>query len=264
MKKYIVTIKTAWKNFLAYKFDIYGSAVLSIFTILLSFIMWKAIFGGKTEVSGFTFKMMVTYYIIVTMLTRLDVSQDISSSIAEEIRTGNFTKYLIKPFSVFGYYISSVFAKFSYVLCINLLATTIWALIFNNYFILPSSISNLLLAVMCALLGLLFLSCLNYLFLILTFWVLDVTAFFMIKDQIIAFVSGALIPLNFLPIGVQSVFKFLPFYYVFYYPATLYLGIEEVSFLQAMTVLLGWCSALFIINYYLYKKAKKHYEGVGI
>ena len=264
MKKYIEIMKMSWKEILAYRFEVFGQAVVSFFRVLLAFVLWKAIFGIRTEVSGYSFSMMLTYYILVTLLISLEKSNEVSHMLSHEIRNGQYTKYITKPVSSMGNYFSLIFPRVSYVFVFNFLSTIVWIIIFKGYFVLPQNIGICILALIIFLMGLIFLALLNYFFMILSFWIKDVTVFFMLKNHLIEFTAGALIPLSLLPSGIVFMFKYLPFYYIYYYPISLYLNEATKNISTAILVLGLWSALLFIVNIILYDVAKKAYDGVGI
>ncbi len=263
MRKYVEVCKIAIKNSFAYKFDAVGNAFFAFFTLLLSYILWGGIYKGGSNIEGFTFNMMITYYILVGFLSRMNISNEISERMAEEVRSGNFTKYLTKPISAIGYYFSEIIGKGVFITFCNIFATFLWIVIFNRFFVF-NSLKQVIFAILITMLGLFFLALLNYLFVMITFWVLDVSALFMIKESIISLVTGTLVPLNLFPKFMTSFFQFTPFYYVYYYPVTIYLGVEEVGYRMAFGVLGSWCILLLLIIKLLFRKVLKSYEGAGI
>lgn len=262
MNKYFSVVKIALKNALTYRFDILGSTLFSFFSLLLLYILWGGIYNKVQQIAGFSFEMMITYYILVNFLKRLDTSDMIAKELAEEIKTGKFTKYLIKPISVLGYYFSRNIAMFIFIFVFNMIGTVLWSLIFSEYFCI-GSISNIFYSIFISLLGLFFTALLNFAFVLLTFKLIDVSAFFMIKDNIIAFITGTLIPLNVLPQNIIEIFKYTPFYYIYYYPITLYLGTEEVTVFNALIIMFIWCFILLLFINIMYHRVVKIYEGVG-
>jgi ABC-2 type transport system permease protein len=249
---------------LTYRFEVFSDAIFSFIRILLAFVLWQAIFSSKVDISGYSFSSMITYYILVTLLISLEKSSEVSSILSSEIKSGNYTKYVTKPINSMGNYFAMIIPKVSYVLIFNFLATIIAVFIFKKHFILPENGVMLLLGLLIYLMGLVFMALLNYFFTILTFWVVDTTAFYMIKDHFIEFTAGALIPLALLPDKIISIFSYLPFYYVYYYPISLYLNKPTSSVTTAIVVLSIWCILLFMLNIYIYKRAIKSYDGVGI
>jgi ABC-2 type transport system permease protein len=264
MKKYLEVAKVSFNSMIAYRFDVFNSAVLSIVKILLAFIMWRVIFNGKTEIGGFTFSMMITYYIISTMLGRLDQSGGLVWQFSSEIREGQFTKYMIRPLNPMLYFLSVAYSKTVFIFGLNAAAAVLWAFLFRGNFLLPSDTGACILAVGIFLLGLNFLVLLNYLTSILSFRFLDVGGLHMVKDNIIQFLTGALIPLSLLPGWLQEVFRYFPFYYVYYLPTSLYLGTRYEEATAGLVVLIVWNLGLLGLNALVYRQSVKWYEGVGI
>lgn len=264
MKKYLEVARISFNSMIAYRFDVFSGAALSIVKILLAFIMWRVIFEGKTEVGGFTFSMMVTYYIISTMLGKLDQSGGLVWQYSAEIREGQFTKYMIRPLNPMAYFLAVTYSKTAFVLGINAIAAVLWAFLFRGYFMLPPDPWACMLAVVIFLLGLNFMTLLNYLTAILSFRFLDVGGLHMIKDNFVQFLTGALIPLSLLPVWLQEAFRIFPFYYVYYLPTSLYLGKKQNEAIMGLIVMLLWNLALLGLNTVVYRQSVRRYEGVGV
>lgn len=264
MKLYLRVFLNGWKESSIYKFDVIMNGFLSIFRILIVFLMWSVIFSSRTEVKGFTLSMMLTYYIVIMLLQKMDTSESIANMMSGEIREGKYSKYIVKPMSSFFYYFFRVMSKMTYYLIFSIVSVVFWIVCFNQYFLLPSSGLNLLYAIVIFLLGLLFMYGFNYFIMILTFWFSNTSSFFQLKRKILEFMTGAIIPLSLLPDNVVQVFKILPFYYVYYFPASIYLGQNTMEIPFALGVLLTWNLVLFTSISFIYNKAIKSFSGVGI
>lgn len=264
MSKYIETAKILFKSQLAYRFDIIMNVILTISKILLAFVLWSAVFEGQDVVAGFTLNTMMSYYIISSFVSQLDQATGTGWHIAEDIRNGSFSKYIIKPMNIFGYFAAHTAGVSLFLLSFNLLAAVLWVFIFKVGFVLTNDILMLLPAVILILLGLLFMVQLNYFIGILAFKVLDVTVFMLVKDNITEFVKGSLIPLALLSPGIISIMKVFPFYYVSYLPTMLLLGRNGNEALQGIIILLCWVVSFKIINTFTYKRLRHRYDGVGI
>jgi ABC-2 type transport system permease protein len=105
---------------------------------------------------------------------------------------------------------------------------------------------------------------LNYYIGILAFKYLDTSIFMMIKENIVQFVTGSLIPLALLPSSVIKVMSFFPFYYVSYLPSMLFLGRNQNEVAFGIMVLLIWNAVFAVLNRCTYNRLKNKYEGVGI
>lgn len=264
MKKYLETVRVFFKTQLAYRFDVFTSTLFTIAKILLAYVLWGAVFKNRDIVAGFTFDTMLTYYILNSFITQLDQSTGIGWQICDEIRNGRFSKYIVKPMSVFGYFAAQSAGVSVFLLSFNLVAAMIWILIFKVEFTISASLPNIAASLLLTLLGLLFMLQLNYFIGILAFMFLDTSVFMMIKDNITEFVKGSLIPLTLLPDGILGGMMLFPFYYVSYLPTMLLIGRNEKEIVPGILILIGWNTGFWFINSLTFKRLKSKYDGVGI
>ncbi len=240
MKKYLETAKITFKSQLAYRFDIFLSMVFTVSKIILAYVLWSAVFGTNYEISGFTFNGMISYYIVGSFITQLDQSAETGWKISGEIRHGLFSKYIVQPISIFGYFTARTAGLALFLLSFNLLAAIVWTFLFGIELELTGSLSHILYAAALILLGLLFMMQLNYYIGILAFKFLDTGIFMMIKDNILQFAAGSLIPLSLLPAGILDVMKYFPFYHASYLPVMLLLGKDANEAPMGLAVLAFW------------------------
>jgi len=96
-------------------------------------------------------------------------------------------------------------------------------------------------------------------FKMITFW-----PFERIKRFTLQFFSGMLLPINFMPLALQNVLKYLPFNYFFYEPSRIYLNIYPYGkVLEIIGIQILWIILLYLFFNYFFKKAVKKFEGVG-
>ncbi|OGO77584.1 MAG: ABC transporter permease [Clostridiales bacterium GWB2_37_7] len=264
MKKYFETAKVLFKAQLVYRFDTITSIIFTISKVFLAYVLWGAIFGKQSVVSGFTFNSMLSYYIISSFINQLDQSSSTGWQISNEIRNGGFSKYIIKPMNIFGYFTAQTAGVSAFLLFFNLTAAVIWIFIFRVDFAITSNGWYIQSASVLILLGLLFMMQLNYFIGILAFKFLDTGIFMMIKDNIVQFIIGSLIPLALLPSGIIKTMTFFPFYYVSYLPTMLLLGRNGNEIFSGIVILLFWNAAFGLLISITYKRLKSRYDGVGI
>lgn len=262
--KYFQVAKITWKSMIAYQADTWLGAAVSGFRVLLSFLLWSAVFAGRSEVAGYTLPMMVTYYLVASLLSRLQNQDALAWQLSNEVREGVFSKYLVHPISVIGYFLGAGFGRWSYLLLVNGAALAVWALTFSKWLVLPARPVNLLWLILIVPLGGLFMLLLNHSIALLSLKYQDISGMMILKGGMIEFLSGALVPLNLLPAVLTGILTYTPFYYVIYYPASLFLGRQSEPPLQAVLVLLIWCLVFFFISQHWFYHARRHYEGVGI
>jgi ABC-2 type transport system permease protein len=115
------------------------------------------------------------------------------------------------------------------------------------------------------LLGLIFTAVFQYFMGTLTFKFLDINFFMYVQWNIIAFVTGSMVPLSLLPKAVLSVLQFIPFAHVIFTPTMLLTGqIETQEGLLGFTVLAIWTMTMLCIAQHTYNRLRVKYDGVGI
>lgn len=264
MGKYVEIIKILFKCQVAYRFDVAMTVLFTVTKILFAYILWGAIFGQSETVAGFTFPEMLSYYIISSFLAQIEMSEAVSREISDGIKGGTFSKYMVIPASTQGYFIARTIGAMAFYLLFIFASTIVWMFVFGVKLTITSSISLILSAVITVILGLLFMIQLNYFLGILAFKFQDIDIFLMIKGNIVAFITGTLIPLALLPSSIVSIMRFFPFYYVTYLPSMLLIGRNKNEAFMGILVLSVWLLVFTILNKFAYNKLRVVYDGVGI
>lgn len=264
MKKYTEIAVTHLKTQLVWRADVIFNMLFTIARILFAYLLWGIIFTEKSEVSGFTFHGMLSYYIFSSFLTQLDMSKGISNEITDRIRNGTFSKYLVMPVNVEGYFIAQEVGTVLFYLVFDLAAALIWILVFRIEFMFTGNIFIITCAVLMILLGLLFMVQLNFWLGILTLKYEEISTFLMIKDNLIALVTGSIVPLTLFPEQVTEWMRILPFYYVTYLPAMLLTGRCSNEAIVGVAVIAGWCAVIQVILMLTWRKYRRKYDAVGV
>lgn len=264
MRKYLEIAKIAFKTQLTWRFDIAFNMVFTIIKILFAYIIWGTIFGEREFVAGFTFHTMLSYYIISSFLSQVEMSDGVSREINTRIRTGTFSKYMTIPANVEGYFIAQTAGTSAFYLLFNFTAAVIWIFIFRIKFVITTNIAFILPASFMIILGLLFMVQLNFFLGILTLKFQDIQLFLMIKNSLIAFITGTMLPLSLLPEGIITVMRFFPFYYITYLPSMLLIGQNETEITTGLCVLTIWLLLFVIINKLTYRRLRVRFDGVGV
>lgn len=257
-------MKITFKAQLAWRFDIALNVVFTIAKILFAFILWRGIFDQRSMVAGFTFDSMLSYYIINSFLSQLDMSDKVSEELSSRIRGGTFSKYMVIPVNIQGYFLAQTAGASVFYLIFNLIAAVVWIFIFGIRFTFTGSPRLILAAVVFVLLGLIFMIQLNYFLGLLTLKFQDIFLFLMIKNNLVAFIAGTLVPLALLPELVLQVMRYFPFYYTSYLPSMLLIGRNGEEIGYGLITLTAWVLSFMIINKFAYERLRVRYDGVGI
>ncbi|NLO84434.1 MAG: ABC transporter permease [Clostridiales bacterium] len=265
MKKYLEITKTQFKSQLVYRFDVALTAVGTIGRVLFAFILWGAIFEGRDVVGGFTYQTMLAYYLVSSFLTSLEMSEGISREVAELIRGGKFSKFMVIPSSPLPHFMAQNFGKAAYYAIFSAIATVVSLFVFHITPSITGDIPSLLCVVAMVLLGLTFMVVYQFFIGILAFKFQDVDFFLRVQGALLTFATGSMIPLSLLPAPVLWVLRFLPFTYVTYTPTMLLLG--EISLSEGifgLGVLAVWLAAMTLLVYSTYRRFRIKFDGVGI
>ena len=264
MNKYKEAIRIHLKTQMAWRADVVFNMLFTVGRILFAWLLWGIIFQEQSTVAGFTFHGMLSYYIISSFLAQLEMSSGISAEITARIRNGTFSNYLVLPISIEGYFLAMETGVVLFYMGFDLAAALIWVLLFRIRFVLTQDVLIACCALLMVLLGLIFMVQLNYYLGILTLKYEEISTFLMIKNNLIALVTGTIVPLVLFPESVVSFMRLLPFYYVTYLPSMLLTGRCREEALPGLLILASWCVAMQGMICVTWKRYRRKYDGVGI
>lgn len=264
MQKYAEIARAYLKTQLAWRADVFFNMLFTITRILFAYLLWGVIFEGKDTVSGFTFHGMLSYYIVSSFLSQLEMSEGISREIFQRIRNGTFSKYMVIPVNIQGYFTAMETGIVLFYLAFDFLAAFVWVWIFRIEFVFTTDPRVIIGGAVMAVLGLVFMVQLNYYLGILALKYEGIGTLLMIKNNLITLVSGSMVPLILFPEVVLNCLKLLPFYYVTYLPAMLFTGrcAEEAG--KGLLILALWCGVIQLLIQATWKKYSRKFDGVGI
>lgn len=263
MKKYY---RYFWTNFheeATYKADFVFYIGSEIVFFIVFFFIWTNVYakGGVSDISSFSLHATITYYFLTSLLFRLNPAQSIYLNRA--IWNGELTNEITKPYSIKLIYLVSSLSLMVMEM-ITYLPFAAIILVFVSKYIIFASFSNLILFVLAMILSS-FLGITLYLFMhSICFHFGDQDANIGLAGYIIAFFGGALFPLKFLPGGWHVVFSYLPFRFLFDFPASIYLGKLTYSEMSSGFIqMFLWTIIFFCLYYFSFQAGLKKYAAVG-
>lgn len=264
MRKYIEVAKVHFKTQFAWRADVIFNMIFTISKILFAYLLWRMVFSGKEVVAGFTFHSMLSYYIISSFLSQLEMSEGISGEIFQRIRNGTFSKYMIIPINMEGYFAAMEVGAVLFYLVFDLIAAFLWIFIFRIEFAFVTDAVILLCALCLIVLGMFFMVQFAYYLGILTLKYQGIDTFLMIKNNLMALITGTIVPLALFPETVVRVMKVLPFYYVTYLPSMLLIGKCRDEAFIGIGIMVFWCLSIQAVIRLTWAKYSRKYDGVGI
>jgi ABC-2 type transport system permease protein len=251
---------------MVYRLDFLLGTVLRFLPMVTTILLWQAIYtgSGREELGNFTLREMIAYLLLVHISRMFSSMPGLAARIAQDIRDGNLKKYLLQPINMIAYLLSYRIAhKVAYI------ATSIvpYALLFflcRNYFdgwpslpVLGAYALSLLLGF---LIGFFFEAGIG----MIGFWFLEVTSFLYVINTLNFFVSGHMFPLDLLPPFWAGLLKSLPFQYLAYFPAAVFLGkIHGSELAWGLLAEAGWALAFVLATCGLYRLGLRRYSAYG-
>lgn len=264
MKKYLEVAKVYFKVKLMWRADLIFGFISIVMKIIFASLLWGIIFRDKETVAGFTQNSMMAYYLFSAFFTQIDISEKISGEITRGIRSGTFTKYMAVPMDTEKYFLAMEAGSILPHMVLDIGAIFLISFGFGIEIEVTSDTAILLCALAIVLLGLLFMAQLSYFLGILTFRFEEISTFMMIKQNIMALITGSIIPLALLPETVVRCMQFLPFYYTAYLPSMLLIGKNGEEAVSGVFIMIGWNLGIWILSRTVYEKYRVKYDGAGI
>lgn len=264
MGKYLEVSKIYMKTQMVWRADVIFNMIFTITKILFACLLWGMVFQNKEMVGQFTFHGMLSYYIINSFLSQLEKSDGISSEIHDRIRNGTFSKYMVIPVGIEKYFMAMELGIVLFYIIFDFIAAVVWIFVFQIQFTFAEDALLIICAVIMTILGMIFMVQLNFFLGLLTLKYQGIATFLMIKNNLVALVTGGIVPLALFPEIMVRIMQLLPFYYVTYLPAMLLTGKCKDEAAVGIVVIAFWCLATQLFISVVWKKYLRKYDGVGI
>lgn len=215
------------KTQMSYKGAFYLFILISTFGSFVSYFLWSAIYGSSANaVLGGLSRDEMTVYIFMVYVTSSLVAISISEWVSEDVVKGTVSMQLIKPIDYRLSLIARALGQMVYRFILP--AVFIWiGLELYQYFVLGlgfTPLSNIALYLVSCIMSFLIFVLFDFCVGMIAFFTSYIFGLFMVKEALMGFLTGQLIPLSFFPEIIQRVFDFLPFSSMIYAPVMIYLG----------------------------------------
>ena len=252
MKPYLYIAKTKVLSALAYRFDVISEILIQCLVVIATSFFWMAAYGERQSAMGVSLEQMLTYSIMSAALSCL-LTVNVEDRIIRSVRKGSVALDMLKPVDMFGMYLAEDVGAITISLCQKALPLLIIASVLIKV-PAPSSALYFLFFLFSVIISFLICWLISACYAMLSFYVISMGPLHQTKNVLIRILSGSIIPLWFFPEGLQAVFKYLPFVYIYQLPLSIYIGKLELSdiFMQ-MGLQIIWLLILYVI----YKMIKR-------
>lgn len=263
MRKYWEYFKIGYQTMTVYRGQMIFGLLRHLIVVLMAVILWGIIFKNKISISGFDFRSIVTYYILVEIVD-IFYSTTPARVLTRDINTGDLSNYLTKPINYWCYLLFYALGTQIGYVSFSLIFLILSFVIFPSAFFIQTSLLHilafLLLVVVCSLIYF------QIFFIVgsLTFWISETTHFRSGIKNLLGVFGGRWVPLVFFPLWAQNLLNLTPFPYLFNAIVRTYQG--AVDYGQIITYFsnsIFWLLILFGVSTILWRKGQINYAAYG-
>jgi ABC-2 type transport system permease protein len=265
VRKYTNIFRASLVERMAYRSDFLLGTVLRFLPVLTTILLWQAVYGtDKRSIAGFTEPQMIAYLLLIHVSRMFSSMPGLASGISRDIREGTLKKYLLQPLDMVGFLLSYRAAhKAAYITTSFLPYAGLFAACHSYFTDLPGPgtfAAYLLSLLLGFLIGFFFEVCIG----MVGFWILELTSLLWIVTTLNYFISGQMFPLDLLPTFWRGVLKSLPFQYLAYFPAVVFLGkVKGPDLLWGLLAESSWVLGLALLARWLYARGLRRYSAFG-
>ena len=259
-------LKICIEERLVYRGDFALGTLMRFMPIVTQIFLWTAVFAaaGSGTIAGYTSSDVIAYYLLTMLARAFSSMPGLASGIARQVRDGEIKKFLIQPIDLVAYLL---LARIAHKLVYYLVAAGPFALVYflcRSYFpgwpepeVFGAFLLSLIMAFM---LGFFLEAAMG----MIAFWFLEVTSLLFVYMLFTFFFSGHMFPLEILPDPWRTIVDFLPFKYMAYFPAAVFLGkVEGADLVRGLIIQAGWVVLFIFLCRRFMNAGFNRYSGFG-
>ncbi len=279
-----VKLATWWTFFrisveerLVYRVDYMLGTLMRFLPIITQIFLWWTIFEGiqrasgsgqAQQIAGYRYQDMVAYYLLVTISRAFSSMPGLTTGIARQIRDGEIKKFLIQPVDLIGCLLLQRMAHKCVYYGVAIIPFAIVFYVLRGFF--PNGwppMNVMAVFVMSLVLSFYLGFFLEATFGLIGFWFLEIASLTFVFMLLNFFLSGHMFPLELLPtkpINWHLVVDVLPFKYLAYFPAAVFLRkVDGAAMYWGLAIEAVWVFGLILITRLAWNRGVKRYSGFG-
>lgn len=273
-KKSIKTIEIGLYNSIVYKNNFIMGFVSSVVNLIVQLVFWPVYYNSGADltyvsidsiiIAGYSLKEMMTYSVVIYLIQRAISLTSISNLIKEDIMSGELNIHLLRPIKyLWTKWLQSISKQ-----ALNLMLTIIFLFVihisFNSFFVYPESIIKVFITLFFAGLACILSFLLNSIIGVLSFWLLETQSVGVLYNMMVSVLSGSLFPINLIKNQFGNIIKYLPFSYMAFIPAQIYLEkIDNMKIVNNIFICFFWVVMLLLLLIRLWNNGVRKYSAFG-
>lgn len=266
LKTWWVILRIAMEERFVYRGDFALGTLMRFLPIITQIFLWTAIFEAseKTEIRSYTKNTVIAYYML-TMISRAFSSMPgLCGGIALLVRNGEIKKFLIQPLDMLGFMLLSRVAHKAAYYTIAIVPFAFVFFLCRDFFDVWPDAQVLIAFCLSLFMGFLLGFYIEASLGLVAFWFLEVSSLVFIYNLLSFFLSGHMFPLDLLPGWAHDIVKLLPFQYLAYTPAAIFLGkLKGPELWTSLAVEACWLLAFIVLARVMFQRGIQRYSGFG-
>lgn len=246
-------VRQGTRSVLVFRTDLFVGIVSTLLRVVLVLLVWQAVYGDRTTVSGIAREDAVGYAVLGALFAAA-MQPFQFSSLRDRVRTGNVVFDIMRPVSLItqstadqlGTTLASIpKAVVGLALALALGAVPGPSTAWQTVAFAVSSLLGLVIAIQC-----------NLIVGLTAFWTTEVGGAYLVYNMAAAFCSGSLIPLWFMPDGLAGVLRALPFSAQIFTPLSIWFDRDAGwNVVGALALQVGWIVVLAFAAHLIWLRA---------
>ncbi len=255
IKSYLAFARKSFLSKSAYRFEHW----MGIFnTVLQLFIFWgiyRALYGNRTEVDGITMTMVTTNFVLSMGLGSAFYTNDFY--LPGKIWDGSIANELLLPVNFQGRMLADNLGHACFKLIFHFTPVALIGAAAMGI-LPPAGVKAFCLFLFSTLLGYGVLWSVSFAVQMLAFWLINIWSVVTIKNVFVNVLSGAMIPLWFMPHWMKGVMNWTPFSSIYFTPIQIYLGqISGWEIGVKCLIQMGWIVVIFALGCILWNRGQR-------
>jgi ABC-2 type transport system permease protein len=252
-----------FQDSLAYRAQAVIWILTDVVPALVMPLVWLSAYNGRPAIGGYTPGEMVLYYLCMVTFTNFVVAH-LMWDVAMEIKEGQFSVYLVRPFSYFQTTLirNLAWRVFRLLVFVPMLALAVWIyaphLTHTRFEWGPTFWLSLMMGHLVSFM-------LSYALGLLALFFQEVFSVYNIYYIPMLFLSGQLVPIGVFPEWLQALSRYMPFQYTVALPTEVFMGrVPDAVAWQGIGMQVAWTVSLYLLAKLFWRKGLLYYTGVGM
>lgn len=266
MRKYWHIASMHWQLRMVYRLNAMLEASGNLITMLATLALWLFAFQktGHANFGGYSQEQMIVYILFAGIITSAFWHTSSGDAVIDVIRTGRFSKYLVKPLNLSANHFIAEMIGTLFRFAFSAAAAVILLIVFDAPANLSFHWSQFLIFLVFFILAIGIRFLIFYCAALLAFWMDEVWGVTFLIRVFADVAAGAFVPLALFAPFWQNIFNILPFKYIISIPVNALLGrLTPQEIMPTALTAIGWLLGLSLLTWFTWKRGVRHYSAVG-